>query len=78
MTILLSINNLGLFDTGSKVYTGLPLSTEYYTYSFTAYLSYSMESEFRPLDPIMFKVIAVYVFAFTSLVFLAYDKLVAI
>jgi class 3 adenylate cyclase len=78
MAISSSINDLGSFNTGRKVYTGLPLSTEYCTYSFKAYPSYAMESEFRTSDPIIFMVIAVFIFAFTSLVFLVYDKLVAI
>jgi hypothetical protein len=78
MALSSSINDLGSFNTGSKVYTGLPLSTDYCTYSFTAYPSYAMESEFRTSDPIIFMVIAILIFAFTSLVFLAYDKMVAI
>jgi class 3 adenylate cyclase len=78
MAVSSIINDLGSFSTGSKVYTGLPLSTDFCTYSFTAYPSHAMESEFRTSDPIIFMVIAVLIFAFTSLVFLAYDKLVAI
>lgn len=47
-------------------------------YTVTTYPSRTMENQSRSSDPIVFAIIAVLIFAFTSVVFIAYDKLVAI
>ena len=79
MAIESSINDLSAFTTGERFYSGLPLSDDgLCMYTVTTYASRTMENESRTSDPIVFTIIAVLIFAFTSIVFIAYDKLVAI
>jgi hypothetical protein len=73
-----SINELSAFNTEELLYSGLPLSDGLCMYTVSTYPSVTMEEQSRSSDPIVFALIAVLIFAFTSVVFIAYDKLVAI
>jgi hypothetical protein len=67
---------LGSFAQGSKSYTGLPLVNDTCPFYLRLYPSETMETDYKTNDPILFTVCAVLIFAFTSAVFIVYDRLV--
>jgi hypothetical protein len=70
---LTELSSFHLKDT----YLGLPLTQTYCAYSISVYPSAEMEETYKSSDAIIFTAAAVFIFLFTALVFLAYDKLVA-
>ncbi|KAG7338222.1 adenylate/guanylate cyclase [Nitzschia inconspicua] len=62
----------------ATTYSGLPLSKDHCPYSLSIYPSTTFESQFKSNNPIIFTMSAVAIFVFTALVFLAYDRLVAV
>lgn len=66
------------FTNEEATYSGLPLSNDHCAYNISVYPSQTFESKFKSSDPIIFTAAAVGIFLFTALVFLAYDKLVAV
>jgi hypothetical protein len=68
--------DLGSFSTERETYAGLPIVEDTCPYYFRLYPSYVMERDYRSRDPILFTVCSVLIFAFTSAVFLVYDRLV--
>jgi hypothetical protein len=59
-----------------RSYTGLPLSMGGCQYFLQVYPSSDMEDDYITSNPIIFTVVAVLIFVFTSVVFLFYDCLV--
>jgi class 3 adenylate cyclase len=60
----------------TKSYTSVDLSEEYCNYKLRVYPSQDTEDEYVNQDPIIYTVVIACVFLFTSLVFVAYDRLV--
>jgi hypothetical protein len=57
-------------------YTGPPLYDGFYQYNFTVYPSSTLESQYVSNDPLYYTLGVLGVFLFTSLVFVAYDRIV--
>ena len=55
------------------MYTGLPMNDEFCPYTITVYPSSTMEKMHVTTDPVLFTVVAAFIFFFTSVLFLAYD-----
>jgi hypothetical protein len=70
------LNNLKAYATGNRMYTGLSLSENLCPYTVRVYPSEDMENRFITSDPLVFTILAVSIFVFTSLVFLVYDTVV--
>jgi hypothetical protein len=70
------LEELGSFAQGRESYTGLPLVNDTCPFYLRLYPSETMEADYENNDPILFTVCAVLIFAFTSAVFLMYDRLV--
>ena len=62
---------------GDSHYTGLPLDDEYCTKTLYIYPTQEMQDGFQSDDPIRFAMMTAAIFLFTSLVFIAYDLIVA-
>jgi len=60
---------------GDRIYTGLPLSQETRSSTIRIYPSVQMEETFVSNDPIIYTVVAVLAFVFTSALFILYDRL---
>jgi hypothetical protein len=73
----LTFKEIGMYSAMSGKYGGLPIDEEYCTYTVSTYPSQTMKDDHHTRDPIIFTIIAVAIFVFTALVFIAYDKLVA-
>jgi Adenylate and Guanylate cyclase catalytic domain len=67
------LHDLGTFAMRSSVYSGAPLDTEFCPYTLNVYPSDEMRASFISHNPILFTMIGVLIFAFTSLVFYLYD-----
>jgi hypothetical protein len=70
------LNDLKEYATGNRQYTGLPLSENSCPYTVRVYPSEDMKNRFTTSDPLVFTIVAVSIFVFTSLVFLVYDTMV--
>jgi hypothetical protein len=68
--------DLDSFSLERESYTGLPVVNDTCPYYLRLYPSSIMENDYRTSDPVVFTVVAVLIFAFTSAVFLVYDQLV--
>jgi hypothetical protein len=68
--------DLGSFSLERESYTGLPVVNDTCPYYLRLYPSKTMLNDYRSSDPILFTVCAALIFAFTSAVFLVYDRLV--
>jgi hypothetical protein len=64
------------FESGDQIYTGLPLSDEAKSFSMRIYPSVQMEEHFTTNDPLVYTIVTVLAFAFTSALFLVYDRCV--
>eukprot|EP00536_Pseudo-nitzschia_multiseries_P000778 jgi/Psemu1/233997/estExt_Genewise1.C_90167 len=60
-----------------RIYGGLPIDLDFCAYTVTTYPSDLMKSKYVTNEPILYTIIAVGIFVFTALVFVGYDKLVA-
>jgi class 3 adenylate cyclase len=61
----------------TRSYSSVDLNEEYCSYSLHIYPSHDMEDQFINNDPLMFTLVVVFVFCFTSVVFILYDCIVA-
>jgi Adenylate and Guanylate cyclase catalytic domain len=61
----------------TRSYSSVDLNEEYCSYSLSIYPSQDMEDQFINNDPLMFTLVVVFVFCFTSVVFVLYDCIVA-
>jgi hypothetical protein len=68
--------DLSSFVQDGKSYTGIPVVNDTCPFHLRLFPSREMESDYKSSDPILFTVCAVLIFAFTSAVFLVYDRLV--
>jgi hypothetical protein len=68
--------DLNSFSLDKESYSGLPVLNDTCPHFIRLYPSEIMESDYRTRDPVLFAVCAVLIFAFTSTVFLVYDRLV--
>jgi hypothetical protein len=68
--------DLDSFSLETETYTGLPVVNDTCPYFLRLYPSQTMQNDYQSNDPIIFTICAVLIFAFTSLVFLVYDRLV--
>jgi Adenylate and Guanylate cyclase catalytic domain len=59
-----------------SMYSGAPLETDTCPFTLTLYPSDAMKSEFTTKNPVIFSIVAVSIFLFTSLVFILYDYFV--
>ena len=57
-------------------YTSVPLDTEYTTYEIHVYPSDDMRDTYLTKEPILFAIVVVLIFGFTSAVFVLYDRMV--
>ena len=73
-----SYKNLHKFSTGARTYSGVPFDNEYCPYNVAVYPSTMMQDNHTTNNPIIFTIVAVSIFLFTSLVFMVYDKLVEV
>jgi Adenylate and Guanylate cyclase catalytic domain len=73
-----ALNDLSSFQTGANSYTGLTIDDDFCAYTVSIYPSEEMEAMYVSSDPIIFTIAAVSIFAFTAIIFLAYDKLVSV
>jgi hypothetical protein len=64
---------LDAFSLRDRSYTGLSLSDKGCQYIVRVYPSRAMEGDYTTTDPVIFMVIAIAIFAFTSMVFVCYD-----
>ncbi|KAG7365646.1 adenylate/guanylate cyclase [Nitzschia inconspicua] len=78
MGLSFTVSDLLHLATGVATYTGLPLSEAYCPYSVSVYPSTTFENQYKSDNPIIFSATAVAIFVFTALVFLAYDRFVAV
>jgi hypothetical protein len=69
------LSNLNAYSARDSEYTGAPLDP-YCPFTLHVYPSIEMEQVYMSNDPIIFTVVAVFIFIFTSLVFLLYDFMV--
>jgi hypothetical protein len=69
----LSLSDVGTFSTHSREYYGVPLSQDFCPYTLEVYPSDEMRNNFVSNDPIIYAVVAISIFLFTSFVFLMYD-----
>jgi hypothetical protein len=60
-----------------STYTGLPLADDFCDKTLKVYPSQDMEDDYKTMKPVLFTVIAAFIFVFTSVVFVTYDLLVA-
>ncbi|CAB9524198.1 Receptor-type guanylate cyclase gcy [Seminavis robusta] len=60
-----------------SAYTGVPLSTSYCPQTIHIYPSQSMQDKYVTTDPLVFTLVALSIFLFTSTLFLVYDCIVA-
>jgi hypothetical protein len=67
------LHELGTFAKRSSIYSGAPLDTKFCPYTLHVYPSDEMRAAFISHHPIIFTMIGVLIFAFTSLVFYLYD-----
>lgn len=64
-------------STEGSTYSGLPLDDKYCPLTIHVYPSQTMEDAYLTSDPLRFTILAAAIFVFTSLVFVAYDCIVA-
>ena len=69
------LSDLGAYKSSDRRYSGLPLSTDFCPYTIRVYPSDEMLDDYISKDPVVFSIMAVAIFLFTSLVFLVYDHL---
>jgi len=67
------LHDVYAFSNMNRTYSGLPLSTDYCPYTLRIYPSSVMGDRFATSDPIIFMVVTMAIFAFSSCVFMAYD-----
>ena len=60
-------------ESEDRSYTGFPLSSKYCPYSISLYASDELRDDHESNNPVIFTVVAISIFAFTSLVFCLYD-----
>jgi hypothetical protein len=68
-----SLTELDAFSIRDRRYTGLSLSDKGCAYTLYVYPSTELEDSHTTNDPIIFTIVAVLIFAFTSMVFIFYD-----
>jgi hypothetical protein len=68
--------DLSSFTLDREWYTGVPVLNRTCPFFLRLYPSHEMENDYKTNDPILFTICAVLIFAFTSAVFLVYDRLV--
>jgi hypothetical protein len=68
--------DLDSFSMGSRSYSGLKVVNDTCPYFLRLFPSQTMENDYTSNDPILFTICAVLIFAFTSAVFIVYDRLV--
>ncbi|CAB9512443.1 Receptor-type guanylate cyclase gcy [Seminavis robusta] len=72
-----SFKDLHTFSEGStRSYSGAPFDEDFCPYSVGVYPSSDMEDNHITNNPVIYSVVAISIFLFTSVVFLCYDKLV--
>jgi hypothetical protein len=67
---------LDSFSVRDSSYSGAPVNEEFCPFTLRAYPSDDMENVYTTSNPIIFTVAAVLIFAFSSLIFIAYDCMV--
>lgn len=70
-----AFTELGQFSISDRKYSGAALNDEFCPYWVKVYPSSRMEDQYKTNDPVVFTVVAVCIFLFTSVVFLGYDFL---
>jgi len=73
MTKFTYLHNLGSYSLRGRSYTGFPLSQDLCPYWLKLYASDTMQDEHETNNPLIFTIVAVSIFVFTSLVFCLYD-----
>ncbi|CAB9503407.1 Peroxide stress-activated histidine kinase mak2 [Seminavis robusta] len=68
------LHNLDAFSSRDRDYTGLPLGSDTCSYKISLYPSEEMLRSHTTSNPVAFTVVAVAIFAFTSCIFLLYDR----
>jgi signal transduction histidine kinase len=68
-----TVNALRSFAIKNSSYTGIPVNRDYCPFQVTVYPSQKMRVDYNTTDRVMFPVMVVIIFAFTSGVFVAYD-----
>lgn len=69
------LSRLGNFGLSNRKYNGVKLSTDFCPYSIQVYPSDEMLDDYVTSDPVLFSIMAVAIFLFSSIVFLIYDHL---
>jgi hypothetical protein len=64
---------LDALSASERTYTGLDLSEMGCQYHLSLYPSTDMENEIKSNNPLIFTIVAVCIFVFTSLIFIVYD-----
>jgi Adenylate and Guanylate cyclase catalytic domain len=73
MAIRKKLHELALNSERKSMYTGAPLNPEYCPFTIVVYPSKTVESAHKTKNPVIFTIVAVLIFAFTSLIFYLYD-----
>jgi Adenylate and Guanylate cyclase catalytic domain len=73
-----TLHELGVFTKNNSLYSGAPLDDEHCPMTIHLYPSDEMKFSFTSNDPIIFTVAVIVIFAFVSLVFYGYDKMVQV
>jgi hypothetical protein len=76
MAISSKLEDLDQFSSSRSKYTGPPINDQYCPYTIVTYPSATIEVQYVSKNPIFFMVGALFIFAFTSSVFLLYDYMV--
>jgi Adenylate and Guanylate cyclase catalytic domain len=73
MAIRKKLHELAHNTERKSMYTGAPLHKEYCPFTISVYPSKTVESAHKTKNPVIFTIVAVLIFAFTSLIFYVYD-----
>lgn len=71
-----SLHDLSKLALSGRNYNGLPLAKEYCPFKISVYPSDKKENLHISSDPVVFACVAASIFVFTSLIFIAYDRMV--
>ena len=67
------LNDLRSFAIKNSSYSGIPINEDYCPFHVTVYPSHKMRIDYNTTDRILFPIICVIIFAFTSSIFIIYD-----
>jgi hypothetical protein len=70
------LNDLQSFSISGSSYSGVPIDQDFCPFHLRLYPSQVMEDDYTTSNPVIFTIIAVVIFLFTSVLFVCYDQMV--